>query len=174
MSEGAVEDAASAMVADGSENVGKIRDILFGAQMRDYEDRFARLEERLADELAALRSEQQDRLSATELALRSELDGLAARLGEEREERVDGLKRAAAELKETAKAIDRRLAALDQAGGATASDLGALRTEVGQRLDALDGRLAAEADALRTSMTDRAALAGLLEEVGARLREAQP
>lgn len=173
MSEGAVEEAVAA-VGDGSENVGKIRDILFGAQMRDYEGRFALLEERLADEVAALRSEQQERLHATDLALRNELDALSGRLDAERDERIDGLKRAAAELKETAKAIDRRLAGLDQAGGATASDLGALRAEVGQRFGALDQQLAAEAEALRTSKTDRAALAGLLEEVGARLREAAP
>jgi len=34
----------------GAGNVDKIRDILFGSQMRDYESRFARLEETLIKE----------------------------------------------------------------------------------------------------------------------------
>ena len=36
-------------------NVDKIRDILFGSQMRDYETRFARLEETLSKEASELR-----------------------------------------------------------------------------------------------------------------------
>ncbi len=32
---------------DESQNVERIRDILFGSQMRDYDGRFQRLEERL-------------------------------------------------------------------------------------------------------------------------------
>ena len=36
-------------------SVDKIRDILFGAQMRDYEARFARLEEQLMKETAEIR-----------------------------------------------------------------------------------------------------------------------
>ena len=37
-------------------NVDKIRDILFGGQMRDYEQRFARVEEETAKELNRLRN----------------------------------------------------------------------------------------------------------------------
>ena len=37
------------------QNVDKIRDILFGAQMRDYDKRFARLEDRLMKDAEALR-----------------------------------------------------------------------------------------------------------------------
>jgi len=39
----------------GTGNVDKIRDILFGSQMRDYETRFARLEETVAKETAEMR-----------------------------------------------------------------------------------------------------------------------
>jgi len=38
-------------------NVDQIRDIIFGAQMRDYEKRFIRLEERLLSESDSLRGE---------------------------------------------------------------------------------------------------------------------
>ena len=43
--------------AVGSGNVEKIRDILFGAQMRDYEKRFIRLEERMFKEMKDLRDD---------------------------------------------------------------------------------------------------------------------
>ncbi|MGA9594256.1 MAG: hypothetical protein WBS18_14245, partial [Candidatus Acidiferrales bacterium] len=38
-------------------NVDKIRDILFGSQMRDYEKRFARLEESVTKALDTLRDD---------------------------------------------------------------------------------------------------------------------
>ena len=43
--------------ADRPGNVDKIRDILFGSQMRDYDKKFARIEERLLKETADLREE---------------------------------------------------------------------------------------------------------------------
>ncbi|HID35882.1 MAG TPA: hypothetical protein EYP39_00670, partial [Ghiorsea sp.] len=47
-------------------NVDQIRDIIFGSQMRDYEQRFVRLEERVLNEADALRSETNNRLDALE------------------------------------------------------------------------------------------------------------
>ncbi len=44
--------AAPTPEALGTGNLEKVRDILFGAQMRDYDRRFARLEERLVKEAA--------------------------------------------------------------------------------------------------------------------------
>ena len=41
----------------GVGNIDKVRDILFGGQMRDYERRFAKLEERLARDTAELKDE---------------------------------------------------------------------------------------------------------------------
>ena len=57
------EAVATAIVsgADGAEQTGasvdKIRDILFGSQMRDYDKRFTRLEERLSQDAITLREE---------------------------------------------------------------------------------------------------------------------
>ncbi len=48
---------AGAARGDEVNNVDKIRDILFGNQMRDYDAKFARLEERLQAEAAELRVE---------------------------------------------------------------------------------------------------------------------
>jgi hypothetical protein len=47
-------------------NVDKIRDILFGSQMRDYDKRFGRLEERLAKAADALREDLKKRFDSLE------------------------------------------------------------------------------------------------------------
>src|ERR1700749_3579611 len=48
-------DGHPQVLRGGAGNVDKIRDILFGSQMRDYESRFARLEEALVKETAEIR-----------------------------------------------------------------------------------------------------------------------
>ena len=47
---------------DESGKVDRIRDILFGSQMRDYDGRFQKLDERLTREAAEARSDTQKRL----------------------------------------------------------------------------------------------------------------
>src|SRR6188508_56549 len=47
---------------DESGKVDRIRDILFGSQMRDYDSRFQRLEERLTRDAADTRADIQKRL----------------------------------------------------------------------------------------------------------------
>lgn len=62
--------------AMGAGNVEKIRDILFGAQMRDYEKRFAHLEERMHKELNDLRDDSKKRFGSVEKYIKSEIESL--------------------------------------------------------------------------------------------------
>ena len=48
MTNGAIPDTAPMPTPPDTGNVDKIRDILFGSQMRDYDRRFSTLEERLS------------------------------------------------------------------------------------------------------------------------------
>src|SRR5712692_4010154 len=57
-------------------NVDKIRDILFGSQMRDYEKRFARMEDRLAKDAAALREDLKKRFDALESFAKQEIESV--------------------------------------------------------------------------------------------------
>ena len=60
---------AQAPDADGAAaagNLDKVRDLIFGGRMRDYDRKFARLEDRLAKETADLRDEVRKRLAARE------------------------------------------------------------------------------------------------------------
>ena len=71
------ESSTVAQVAEQHEgtNVEKIRDILFGSQMRDYEKRFQRLEERLTKDAEALREELKKRFDGLETSRQRIRDG---------------------------------------------------------------------------------------------------
>jgi DNA anti-recombination protein RmuC len=62
-----------------SDEVSRIRDIIFGANMRDYERRFAELEQRLLQELSSLRSEMMSRFEQTSAATAAEFVRLTDR-----------------------------------------------------------------------------------------------
>ena len=69
-------------VSDGASgsNIDQLRDIIFGGQMREYEKRFARMEERLAKEVADLREEVRQRCATLERYARDELQSATERI----------------------------------------------------------------------------------------------
>src|SRR3979409_1479285 len=75
----------------GGGNIDKIREILFGIQMRDYEKRFARLEERLLKESGDLREEAKKRFDSLELYIKHEMEALTERLTAEQHARTESL-----------------------------------------------------------------------------------
>ena len=82
-------DNRSQILRGGAGNVDKIRDILFGTQMRDYEARFARLEETLVKETVEIRETNRRRFEQMEGFIKRELESLQTRLKSERDERLD-------------------------------------------------------------------------------------
>lgn len=60
-----------------SGNLDKVRDILFGSQMQEYEKRFNRLEERLSSECAILRDDTKKCLDSIETYIKQEIESLA-------------------------------------------------------------------------------------------------
>lgn len=175
------DDAATkAMLADpagGGASLDKVRDILFGVQMRDSERKLARLEERLAKETADLKDDVKKRLAALEQFIKKENESLADRLKAEHDERSDGLKDVARELKETGRTFEKKTATLDDQLTKSQRELRQqmleqyqrLAEEIRQKTEEVLKRLAQESQELRTEKTDRAALAGLLTEMAMRL-----
>ncbi len=163
---------------DESGNVDRIRNILFGSQMRDYDGRFQKLEERLVQDAAALRSDVQKRLDAIESFMKGEVESMTNRVRTENVERVSAFERIARELAEVAKELDLKLRNLDEQ---TAKDIRELRqqgldqskalsTEIKSAHDQLKGSLDRESDEIRQAMTGREALAEMLQEVALRLK----
>src|ERR1700740_3851373 len=73
-------------------NVDKIRDILFGSQMRDYEKRFTRLEDTVTKAVETLREDMTKRLDTLSNYIKEETDSLGQRVKTEKSERAEGLK----------------------------------------------------------------------------------
>jgi hypothetical protein len=68
------------------DNLEKVRDILFGAQMRDYERRFAHVEEGLRRESTDLREETRLRFDSLENYIKQEIAALGASVKAEMDE----------------------------------------------------------------------------------------
>ena len=166
--------------ADGASAVGnldKVRDLIFGGQMRDYERKFARLEERLAKETNDLRDEVRKRLAALEAYMKTEVESLSERLRLEQDGRTSADKDLGRELRDTSQQLDQRVSQLDEFVARGQRDLRQqlhtqhqeLGDDIRSRVEDVLVRLAHEAQELRSDKTDRKALAALLTEMAMRL-----
>lgn len=158
-------------------NLDKVRDLLFGGQMRDYDRKFARLEERLVKETTELRDDVKKRLAALEGYMKAEIESLSDRLRAEQDARGAVAKDLARELHETAQQFGQKTAQLDDVIARSTRDLREqlhaqqqeLSDDIRQRIEDVLARLAREASELRSDKADRSALAALLTEMAMRL-----
>ncbi len=105
------------------ESLDKVRDILFGGQMRAVEARLQGLEARLLQAQDSLKSEFTKQLEALDGTLQKEVQSLADRLGGERAKRTEELKALAAELKEALRNLEQRHLKLEETSGTADADL---------------------------------------------------
>lgn len=161
----------------GAGSLDKVRDILFGQQVREADKRFARLEERIAKDNADLKDDVRKRLAVLEQFVRHEVETLADRLKSENEARTDADKDLSRELHDAAKASEKKFGQLDDHVGKVQRDLRQQLLDAQQKLSdeiertAQDGqaRLAREASELRSDKLDRTALAAMFTELAMRL-----
>lgn len=173
------EDSVRPVAADtaGSASLDKVRDILFGVQMREVDRRFGRLEERLVKETNDLKDEVKRRLEALEQYTRAEVDSLADRLRAEHDALAATRQDASRELRETAASLERRTTTLDEQLSKAQRELRQQMLEQHQRLtddfrqkvDEVLATLAREARELRDDKADRRLVASLLTEMAMRL-----
>jgi hypothetical protein len=159
------------------EGLDRVRDILFGPQMREQDHRRQEFEAEIAKQLAAFGEESRKRLDSLEGFVKREIASLLDILKTESVQRADALQGLAEQLKQTTAGIDKRIAAMDeQHGGAER----ALRSELLEQSKSLRNELSelgqsftALLDKTRTDLqiakADRAALAGLYSEMAQRL-----
>ena len=160
-----------------SGNLDKIRDILVGPQMRDYEKRFVRLEERLVKECGNLREDTRKRLDYLENYIKTEVDSFIDRLTTEQTQRDNAVNELAQELKNLIKTLERKITQLDEQTSQNQRELRQqileqsknLNNDIEQKHDELLTVLEREAKELRTGKTDRSTLAALFAELAVRL-----
>jgi hypothetical protein len=163
----------------GAANLDKVRDLLFGGQMRDYERKFAAIEDRILKETSELREEVRKRLSAIEALLAREVDALSDRVRAEQEDRSTATKDLARQLDDTARTFEKKTNGLDDQMARGLRDLRQQLHEQHQQMaddlkrqaDQILERLARESQQLQSDKTDRASLAALLTEMAMRLTD---
>ena len=170
--------AAGGESADRAGNVDKIRDIIFGSQMRDYDKKFTRLEERLLKESGDLREELKRRFASLESFMKSEVEVLNDAQKSEKAARDEALKAVGEKLGETAKTWERKAAQSEEQSGKAQRDLRQLildetkrlAEEIAQKHSNVSAELGRESQELRGMMTDKHALSDLFAELSLRLK----
>jgi hypothetical protein len=170
---------SSVLAGESPENLEKVRDILFGGHMRAVEGRIARVEERLLREQSALRADLESALATLESYARKEMEALDEKLKTERAKRADELKALAGETKDALRALDKRLAKLDEATSGADADLRsqlleqkrAHGTEVKQLGEQLTAELRRAQQELRAEKADLSSLVAVFSEMAVRLTE---
>ncbi|MEZ5307849.1 MAG: hypothetical protein R2684_11955 [Pyrinomonadaceae bacterium] len=169
-------EAAVDPIAD-DDNIDKVRDILFGVQVREFERRFSKLEEKFSKELENLREDTASRLLKLEEFMSKEISSLQERIYEEQDSRTDSLKAVTADLQNTAHALEKQISKL---GEKTTKNESEIRTQlldqsktltdtIQKKQDDIMTALEKESKELRDDKTDRAALADLFKEMAMRL-----
>ncbi len=160
-------------------SLDKIRDILFGNQMRENDKRFARLEERLVKEQSDLREEIKKRLENLENYIRREIDLLTDRVDREPTARDKAVKDLDREIKNLIHALDNKISEFEQQANQSQRELRQQLLEqykniddgIKQKNEEILGVIEQETEALRSDKTDRSYLAALFAELAVRLNK---
>jgi DNA repair exonuclease SbcCD ATPase subunit len=160
-----------------SGNIDKIRDILFGNQMRDYDRRFSRLEERIQREQTELKEEIRKRFDSLETYIRNEIDALSDRLKSEQNERGDSLKEINREFKEITQSLEKKASQLDDQMNRNHRDLRQnaldqskqLMEEIHSKHNSISQSLERAVQELTVDKMERSGLADLFTEMALRL-----
>lgn len=168
---------ADAGTSPTAENLDKVRDILFGAQMRDADRRFLRLEERLGKDLTDVREETRKRLESLEAFAKKEVQSLVERQKSEQGQRTEAVKELMQELRELGKTLSKRADDLEEQHTAGRREIHeelleqskGLRDDIVRSQLDLSTALQSAMDELRSEKADRSSLAELFSEMALRL-----
>jgi hypothetical protein len=172
----AVQMPSAAPAADTS--LDQIRDILFGAVVRDADKKLARLEERLLKEQDELKEDARRRFESLELFVKQEMESLDERLKIEHTTRDEALRALTQERKDIVSGFEKRTTQLDEQTAKAQRELRqqilaqskTLRDEYRGQYRQLSEAISRALHELRVEQADRAALAALFSELAVRMR----
>ncbi|TIT35358.1 MAG: hypothetical protein E5W76_24175, partial [Mesorhizobium sp.] len=117
--------------------VDKIRDLLFGNQMQDYDRRFSKLEERFLQRFKDVESEAKRNLETYESNAKKQVDSLATQLRNEKDARAEADKEIDRNLRDQNQALEKQVRALSD-------QLSELEREIADRMNRSDHLLREE------------------------------
>lgn len=156
-----------------NDDVDKIRDIIFGQQMRVYSERFDRLESRLSEEAQRISQQSEQRFNELQTELTARLDGIAKSLNEESDRRESEGEELRQSLQKTRNEMTD---SFGDAGDTLAAELSKIstlvdNTEQGLKSaqDEFSAYIKSQLAALRSEKTESAELSSLFGELASRL-----
>lgn len=160
-----------------SNSLDKVRQILFGSQVREVEKRFTRLEDRLVKELTDVRDETRKRLDALEIYIKKEVESLTERVKNEQAEREVAVQGLSEEHRNITTSLEKKLVQFDEKTTTSQRELReqilnqskSLQDDIRQKYEEILALLEREAQELRRDKTDRSKLAALFTELAIRL-----
>lgn len=174
---GAPPGNGSAPAEAPPESLDKVRDILFGGQMRAVESRLQGLESRLLRGQDTLRADFTKQLTALDATVQKEVQSLGERLAAERARRTEELKTLGSELKEALRSLEKRHVKLEESSGLADAEIRegilqhskAVSADIARLSDRLSSELARSVQELKAEKLNIAALAGLFGDMSSRL-----
>ncbi len=166
------------VINPGLGDIEKVRDILFGKYVSNFEERFAQLEQRLEADVETLKSRLSEKLESMDDAVNQSLKRLDDQIAKEQKNRDSELRSLQNVLSEAESALQHSIAAMeDQAN----QDLSAVRASLEEsHQELLDQTLSVQAqllgelenqkEELQGDKVGRQALALMLDEVAVKLR----
>ncbi len=154
-------------------NVDKIREILFGNQIKTFENKFRQLEEKLSKELNDLKDDSTMRIDSLEKFIKSEFESLNHRLSGEKEARVKALDDNVEKFEKHIKSLSNGLSEQEQYNNDKARELRQLLLEQSKDLfekmnkKQIEDRelLKSFRDELDSGKVDRSALSSLFTDI---------
>jgi len=163
--------------AGEADNMDKIRYILFGAQMREQEKWYTRLEQRTFKEINSLKEETRKRFDSLENYIKDEIDMLSDRLTTEQDDRTSSVKDLSKELKEMNNMLEQRIVRLSNQLDNSSMNLRRqimelsknFSSELQQKYEDASNTLEESSQELQTNKVDRTVLSELFAEIAMRL-----
>jgi hypothetical protein len=168
----AIEAMNGSMPADVP-GVDKIRELLFGNQMQDYDRRFSVMEDRFLQKLRDVESETSRGLTGVETSIKKQMESMSAQFRNDKDVLAEADKALDRGLREQIGALDKRIGqAVDQLGRLEREFMERLeraaqeqREETKRRSEDLHATIERMFSELSNVKTDRNLLAGLFVEI---------
>ena len=126
------------------ESLDKVRDILFGTQLRQQDVRFTQLEEKIGAQLSAFRDETRKQLETLQNFVKGEVSAATSALASESQQRQETLSRLADELRGADRSLSEKLDnACRSLGDENKATFKTLSGELNSKAGHLEGRIAA-------------------------------
>ncbi|MCK5876361.1 MAG: hypothetical protein KAG43_01900 [Candidatus Marithrix sp.] len=171
------QNLVDSVAAGAGGSMHDVRELLFGGQMRDYDKRFKRLEERFNQENIHFREDMFQRLKVLEERVEGELDSLDDKVKIDRQERQTGLTDLEHGLKTLKNELNNKITSLDEQ---FSKDIKSLRQQIHtkvqeislqsrQQNETIVSKLNKEITQLNEEKVDRAELATFFTELAGRM-----